>query len=194
MNTAIQLDWKRRIIGVLPISFFFVSSIDSIMAGKSGEILWLCTVCNATLGLGILFASPTTVWTSVLWIMIGTPLCIMDEWAQRIFHPIAFCTHILSSVIGYYALRWIPKREQCVWGIGILGLIFLQMASRCLTKSELNVNLSFAVYKPLERIFGSYWIYWVLNLVVFSFLLNRLERKLEKLSLVRFPMAARSAA
>ncbi len=181
-----------RAWALAPLAFFVYTVWDYTHLGTEDEVLWICNVCNLLLAFGAATRSPIALWTATLWLVIGTPLWIVDEFTVRTFHFHAVFTHIGAAGLGLWLLRGVP-RPRHIWAYGIALLFVLQLASRFLTRPALNVNLAFGAYGDLLKIFPDYRVYWALNLVLFSLVLAGVARLVEWVTARKQP-AERAAA
>lgn len=157
----------RRSLGLFPLAFFVWSATANAMAGEAANALWVCNVANLTLGLGLLAAHAPLTWISMLWLVVGTPVFVLDTIAGADPSLHSWFTHFGSTIIAIVALRGAPKPRH-VWLMGLGYMLALFVLSRLLTPPELNVNVAFAVWGPLGKVFPDFWVYTVFNLASFA--------------------------
>ena len=169
----------RRLLGVLPLGFFGVTFAYYFESGQPEQVLWVCTMSNLCLGLGLLARSPVLVWSSALWLLIGAPLWFLDAVLLDTWLVHSFLTHIAALGIALWAVGDIPKRR--VWWIAGLGFLGLQICTRVVgADPALNINIAFTVYGPLRPWIASYAVYWVMNGLMLASALGMLESVLRR--------------
>jgi hypothetical protein len=74
--------------------------------------------------------------------------------------------HVGGLLVGIFVLRKIGM-DRLTWLYAFGWYLLLQLLSRLFTAPELNVNLAHRIQPGWEKLFGSYWAFWlVLTLVV----------------------------
>ena len=168
----------RRWAGLLPLFFFLFTAVVYTRENRLGELLWICNVCNALLGLSILLSSSAGAWVATLWILIGTPLWVFDALKSHAFEVHSLLTHLGGGAVGLLVcLRQRPARR--VWWVGFLLLAGLQMFAHELTRPELNVNVSFRAYGSAEPYF-QYWLRTALSMLAALCIVEELLRRLSR--------------
>lgn len=135
--------------------------------GTAPELLWICNVSTLMLGVGLVLAQPPLVKTAVLWLIVGTPLWLIDAVHSGEWHVHSFVTHLVGPVLGVMALRG-QRPERRVWWIAVLFFCVLQLVTRLVTPPELNINVSHHVYPVVGPYFSTYAAYWTAHLALFS--------------------------
>lgn len=168
----------KRWAGLLPLFFFLFTAGVYARENRLGELLWVCNICNALLGLSILFANGTGAWVATLWILIGTPLWILDALKSRSLEFHSLLTHFGGAAVGLgFCLRRRPA--QRLWWVGFLLVAGLQGLAHALTRPELNVNVSFRPYGSAEPYY-QYWLRTALGMLVCLGILEELLRRLSR--------------
>ena len=169
----------HRYWGLVPLFTALYTTLYYVARGEPGEILWVCNVCSYLLGIGLLVRQHTLVWIATLWLIVGTPLWIMDNIVrQEFFTPHAFMMHIIGSLIGLLALRR-SEKGGCQWWLALLLGIALNILARWLAAPELNVNLSASIYPAASPYFDNYPVYLLFNVIAFAISLYLLETVLK---------------
>jgi hypothetical protein len=167
-------------LGVLALGFFAAHGGYHLLHGRPHDVLWICTVAPALVGVGLLGSWPAWVGVGVLWLVAGLPLWLLDLAGGGEFLPTSLLTHLGGLGVGLYGL-WRLGLPAGVWWKAFLGLAVLQQLCRWLTPRAANVNLAFTVHPGWESWFPSYRWSWLalagLLLVVFF----ALEQGLRKL-------------
>lgn len=65
-------------LGVLALSFSAVHGGYHLLQGRPHDVLWICTLAPALVGVGLLGAGPGWVGVGVLWLLVGLPLWLLD--------------------------------------------------------------------------------------------------------------------
>lgn len=167
-------------LGLLALAFFAVHCAYHVRGGRAEDVLWVCHVAAAVIGIGLLAGWATGVAVGVTWLAVGVPLWLLDLAAGGEFTPTSVLTHVGGLVIGLIGLWQLGMPAQ-VWWKALLALAALQQLCRWVTPEKANVNVAFTVYPWLEAYFSSYWRYWAVMLLVFGVLYFAAEQALRKL-------------
>ena len=172
-------DKQFRLLGFLPLLFFFAQAIHYWQINQLGHMLWMCNIGNLLLALGILFEQPLLIRVAVIWSLPGAVvwcLYVVPTWGMLItgkmsgaeFYGVVSSTlaHVGGMSVGILVLRKI-RMDGRAWLYAFLWYFIVQLASRLFTPVALNVNLSQRVQDGWETTFSSYWKFWfVLSLAV----------------------------
>ena len=173
----------QRYWGLVPLFTALYTTSYYIARGEASEILWVCNVCSYLLGIGLLIRQPSLVWVATLWLIVGTPLWVMDNIVRQVFFtPHAFMMHIVGSLIGLLALRTVAGRVRYWWWALLLGIV-LNILARWLAAPAANVNLSASIYPAAQPYFDSYPVYLLFNVITFAVSLYLLELLLKRILL-----------
>lgn len=165
-------------LGFLPLAFFLFQSIHYWNINELGNMFWMCNIGNLVLALGLLFEKPLLVRVAVVWMIPGLIVwCIyvVPTWGmlltglftwRHLFAVFASSmAHLGGLTIGLVGLQRVRMGPRA-W-LYIFGWYFImQLASRLLTPSSLNVNLSHRIQDGFENSFSSYWKFWLLLTVL----------------------------
>lgn len=165
--------------GLLPILFFFYALYDYVEAVKTYTAFWICNLSNLLLGIAIWTRFYRLAWAALIWITIGTPLWILDDWLSH--YPLTlsgFLAHPGALLVGIVKLRSRITQDSS-WRLAMAIFLPIQIGSRFFTPPHLNVNLSHEVYPILAPIFTSYPIFWGCGFVVLSLLTYSVEKLLK---------------
>ena len=172
-------DKQFRLLGFLPLLFFFAQAIHYWQINQLGHMLWMCNIGNLLLALGIFFGQALLIRVAVIWSMPGVVvwcLYVVPTWgmvltgkasAGEFFGVIASTlAHVGGLSTGILVLRKV-KISGGAWAYAFIWYFIIQFASREFTPVELNVNLSQRVQDGWEGMFTIYWKFWlVLSLLV----------------------------
>ena len=153
-----------RWTGILPLGFFFAHLSTHLAQGTPQNMLWLCNLSNLVLAAGIFFRMPLLVRVSVLWLIPGIPLWVLDMARTGYSPATTFLSHLGGLVIGLFALSRV-NADKNMWIHAWIYAFFAWIACRLFTSPDLNVNVAFQIYPPLDRVFHHYWEYWIFNAI-----------------------------
>ncbi len=166
-------DKQFRLLGFLPLLFFFAQAIHYWQINQLGHILWMCNIGNLLLALGIFFEQALLIRVAVIWSMPGLVvwcLYVVPTWGMLItgrlnvseFFGVVSSTlaHLGGLSVGILVLRKV-RMNASAWAYASIWYLIVQLASRLLTPVAMNVNLSQRVQDGWETTFGSYWKFWL---------------------------------
>ena len=165
---------RLRTLGLLPLGFFFFQAIHYWQIHELGNMLWMCNIGNLMLALGLLLEKPLLVRVSVVWAIPGlivwciyvvptwgTLLTGHFTWSELFAVFASTMAHLGGIAIGMVAISKVQMARD-TW-LYVFGWYFImQIASRLLTPSSMNVNLAHRVQDGFENAFSSYWKFWLL--------------------------------
>ena len=166
-------DKQFRLLGFLPLLFFFAQAIHYWQINQLGHMLWMCNIGNLLLALGILFEQRLLVRVAVIWSMPGVVvwcLYVVPTWGTLVagkmsageFYGVISSTlaHLGGLSVGILALRTVGM-NQITWFYAFIWYFIVQFASRLVTPVAFNVNLAQRIQDGWEGMFGSYWKFWL---------------------------------
>ena len=138
-----------------------VHASHHVRAGHPEEILWICNSALLLVGLAHLLKAPGLNGIGFAWLLMGTPIWIIDLLGGGEVIWSSFLTHLGGLWLGWqgFGRLGLPRG---VWWKGALAFAGLFSVSRLLTPPEANVNLAFAVWKGWEETFPSHALYLAL--------------------------------
>ena len=185
-------DKQFRLLGFLPLCFFFAQAIHYWQINQVGHMLWMCNIGNLLLALGIFFEQALLIRVAVIWSMPGLVvwcLYVVPTWGMLLtgkasageYYGAVSSTlaHLGGLSMGILVLRKV-KMNGSAWLYAFIWYFIIQLASRLFTPIALNVNLSQRVQDGWEGMFTSYWKFWLVlsSLVAFClWLLNLLLKR-----------------
>ncbi len=149
-----------RLLGLLPLLFFFAQAVHYWRIDQLGHMLWMCNIGNLVLAVGLFFEKPLLVRVSALWMIPGLIvwfLYVVLAWGVFLSSTLA---HVGGLAVSAIALKTY-RMDRHSWRYAFGWLLIVQLVSRFVTASELNVNLAHAVQPGWERAFTSYWSFWL---------------------------------
>ena len=155
----------NRLLGIVPLALFCVYAYVALREDRPADILWMCHVANAMLGVGLLLDIPLLVRIAVPCAIAGLPLWVFELWIEGSKTWLSAATHAGSVAIGLIALRRI-RMPGNPWLYGILLFVAIQQICRLWTPPALNVNLAHRIHESSTGLFdryGSYWLFTTLS-------------------------------
>ena len=156
---------SRRLLGLLPLSFFVIHGSRHVAAGHAYELFWACTTASLLIGLGILTDTRRLTASAVLWLPIGNVMWIYDAVHTGLIMWTSLLTHVGTMLIALWSLRSQGFPRGSFVTATLLGML-LQLISHYVTPYQSNVNVSQFIYPGSESLFPSYGHYvaatWVL--------------------------------
>jgi hypothetical protein len=151
---------STRLLGLLPLVFFLAHLSYYWRTGELGHMLWMCTVSNLALAVGLFVGSKWIIRLAVLWLIPGLPLWLYYLAVNGGWLVTSFLTHVGGLTVGVVALHRV-RAARWTWLHAALYFLVLQQLSRVFTTPELNVNVAHSVYPGWETMFSDYWQYWL---------------------------------
>lgn len=138
--------------------------------GYPSNMLWMCNVSTLTLFIGLVLGIIPIIRISVLWLVVGFPLWIIDliQFGET---PITtFLVHIGGGLTGLYVLKHI-RFERNIWIYAFLWYLAIQQFCRMFTIVSLNINLSHSSRELAGINIKNYFLYWVITCLLAVILL-----------------------
>ena len=156
---------RLRLLGFLPLLFFFAQFVHYWRINQLGHMLWMCNLGNLVLALGLFLEKPLLVRVAAIWTIPGLFvwfLYVVLAWGVFLTSTLA---HVGGLAVAAIALRTY-RMDLHSWRWAFGWYLLMQLISRFFTARELNVNVAHAVQAGWERTFTSYWSFWlVLTLI-----------------------------
>ena len=163
MNLSLRT--RMRLLGLLPLIFFLAQGVHYWRINQPGHMLWMCNIGNLLLAMGLFLEKPLVVRLAAIWTIPGLLvwfIYVVLAWGVFLTSTLA---HIGGLVVAMFVLsRYRMDRTAWRWAFG--WYLMVQLGSRFVTPSELNVNLAHAIQPGWERAFESYWAFWLTLTVV----------------------------
>jgi hypothetical protein len=149
-----------RLLGVLPLIFFFAQAVHYWRSKELGHMLWMCNIGNLVLAIGLFLDKPMLVRLSAIWTVPGLIIWfiyVVLAWGVFLTSTLA---HVGGLVVSLIALKRY-RMDRAAWRYAFGWYLIIQLVSRFVTPAALNVNLAHAVASGWERTFQSYWSFWL---------------------------------
>ena len=151
---------RLRLLGLLPLIFFFAQGVHYWRSNELGHMLWMCNIGNLILALGLFFNNPAVVRVAAIWMLPGVVVWfvyVVLAWGMFLTSTLA---HVGGLAVSMLALKWY-RMDRDAWRSAFGWYLGVQLACRFVTPAALNVNLSHTIAQGWERTFESYWTFWL---------------------------------
>ena len=151
---------RLRLLGLLPLFFFLAQGVHYWRINQLGHMLWMCNVGNLLLAMGLFLEKPLVIRLAAIWMIPGLItwfLYVVLPWGVFLTSTLA---HVGGLTVAMIALSRV-RMDRTAWRWAFGWYLVIQLLSRLVTPSDLNVNLAHAMQPGWERTFGSYWIFWL---------------------------------
>jgi len=140
--------------------FFVAQGIHYWRINQLGHMFWMCNIGNLLLAIGIFLKKPILMRVAIIWTVPGLVVWFLFVVLTSGVILSSTLAHVGGIIVGIIALRKVGM-DRRAW-LHALGWYFLiQLLSRLLTPSDLNVNLSYRMQPGWEQTFSSYWQFWL---------------------------------
>ena len=155
---------KKSTLVLLLVTFVAAHFTSHYLRGTPEEILWVCHLSNLTLAGAILFASRLWTGISLLILLVGLPLWLMDVFVSGELIYTSPLTHLGGIIIAWITLKETGFQKGS-WFYGLLWGLGLQIFCHFTTPRESNVNLSHKIWPGMEAYFPGFLSYALANLI-----------------------------
>jgi len=184
LTAKLSPDYRTRLIGILPLIFFFAQGLHYWRSNELGNMLWMCNIGNLLLAIGLFLDNRLLMRTAIIWTIPGLFIWLVYvvlAWGVFLSSTLA---HVGGLVVGMVALRKIGM-ARLTWLYALGWFLLLQLFSRLFTAVALNVNLAHRIQPGWEQRFSAYWQFWIVLIMVTVLVLWGLEVLFRKLWPVR---------
>ncbi|MFN0108265.1 MAG: hypothetical protein ACKVZH_05360 [Blastocatellia bacterium] len=168
LSATVSPEWKTRqfqLIGVLPFLIFLWRLIQYISVGTPDWIIYSCHVSTLLLGVGMVVGSAWAIRVSVIWLVIGLPMWIIDAWVTQVVWVASVFSHVGGFILALYAIGKV-RAIGSSWLPALLWFVGLQLLTRYTTRPELNINVAHTPYELFKDTYSGYWAFWVVCTLV----------------------------
>ena len=155
-----RLSWRFRLLGILPLIFFFAQGVHYWRIDQLGHMFWMCNIGNLLLAVGLLLGQPIPIRVAALWMIPGLVLWFLYVVMPYGVFLTSMLAHMGALIVAMVALQRV-RVDTRAWMYALGWYFMVQLLSRWLTPVEFNVNLSQTVQAGWEQTFSSYWKFWV---------------------------------
>jgi hypothetical protein len=146
------------LFGLATLGCYAIHAGFHILNGRPEEVLWMCHLGAAFVGIGLLCSSGVVNGIGVLFLCVGTPLWLMYLAGGGEFYPTSWFPHLGGLAIGLFAVRKLGLPSG-TWWKAVIALMALILVCRLVTPAQANVNVAFAIYPGWEKVFPSHAVY-----------------------------------
>ena len=186
-------DSQTRLLGFLPLSFFFAQAFHYWQINELGHTLWMCNIGNLVLAIGIFLKQPILIRVAVMWAVPGLvvwSIYVVPTWGTLFTGQYSFTqlfgalssslAHLGGLSVGLIILRRVGMdRWAFVYAFG--WYLVMQGVTRLFTPAVMNVNLAHRIQDGFEGAFSSYLKFWLLLtflVAVFAWLIGYVLQKI----------------
>lgn len=166
--------YRYRLLGFLPLIFFFAQAFHYWRINELGHMLWMCNIGNLLLALGLFLQRPLLIRVAVIWMVPGLLvwfIYVVLAWGIFLSSTLA---HVGGFAVGMFALRRV-RMDRVSWLYALGWYFIVQLISRLFTAAALNVNVSHAIDPAWQQTFNAYWKFWLALLLIAIALLGGLN-------------------
>jgi len=156
---------RFRLIGLLPLAFFIFQVVHYSRFGGLGNLAWMCNVGNVLLAIGLFLNHKELIRAAAIWTIPGLGIWFWFVWLTGSTACSSTLAHVGGIVIGMLVI-WRVRMDHIAWAYALAWYFLMQMVSRTTTAPDLNVNVSQHIQPGWERIFSSYWKFWLVMTMV----------------------------
>jgi hypothetical protein len=163
-------DVRFRLLGIFPLVFFFAQAAHYWRINQLGHMLWMCNIGDLLLATGLFLKQPVFIRIAVIWMIPGFVIWfrfVVLEWGLFLSSVLA---HVGGILVGAVALKRVGMDGRS-WLYAFGWFLLIRILSRLLTSADLNVNLAHRIQPGFERIFESYWQFWITGTLATALLL-----------------------
>ena len=156
---------QLRLLGILPLLFFIAQGVHYWKRNELGNVLWMCNIGNLLLAVGLFLDKHRVIRLAAIWMIPGLFIWfiyVVLPWSPFLSSTLA---HVGGLAVAMFALSRV-RMDRTAWRWAFGWYLMVQLASRFVTPAELNVNLAHAVQPGWDRLFGSYWTFWLVLTVL----------------------------
>jgi len=151
---------RLRLLGIFPLIFFLTQVAHYWPIHELGNMFWMCNLGNLLLALGLFLEKPVVIRLAGIWMIPGLLIWILYvvlAWGVFLSSTLA---HVGGLAVALIALSQVGM-DRTAWRWALGWYLVVQVLSRFLTAPKLNVNLAHAVQPGWDRMFNSYWEFWL---------------------------------
>lgn len=162
--------WWFRLLGFLPLAFFFAQAAHYWRINELGHMLWMCNIGNLVLAIGLFINNALLIRVAVIWMFPGLAVWLVYvvlAWGMFLTSTLA---HVGGLIVGIVAIRRVGM-DRAGWLYALGWYLLVQFLSLMLTPSNLNVNVAHHVEPGWQQTFNAYWQFWIVLTVVTALVL-----------------------
>jgi hypothetical protein len=180
--------WPSRTcqwMGSIAVAIFAWRLVQYLSVNTWDWIMYSCHVSTLAFGLAMVFGWPLMVRVTVIWLVIGLPMWIIDAWVMQVIWIASVFSHVVGFLLAWYAIRKVRATGRA-WPYALLWFVTLQLITRYTTRPDLNVNIAHFPYEAFKNTYSNYWSFWLVCTLVVALMVGLVEFGLVRM----FPVAA----
>ena len=181
--------FRLRLLGLLPLLFFFAQAAHYWQTNELGHMLWMCNIGNLLLAIGLFFNQALLIRVAVIWLIPGLVVWffyVALAWGLVLSSTLA---HVGGILVGLIAIKKV-RMDRKAWLYALGWYLLIQLLSYLITPPEMNVNVSHSVEPGWQQTFDAYWKFWLALTLLTALLLWLLGRLLNRF----WPMTVESSS
>ena len=154
-----------RLLGLVPLSFFLAQVAHYWRFGGLGNLAWMCNVGNLLLAIGMFLDQRELIRAAAIWTIPGLGIWFWFVWLSGSTAFSSTLAHVGGIIVGLLVL-WRVRMDRVAWLYAFLWYLLVQLISRVFTARELNVNVAQFIQPGWEKVFASFWMFWLVMTIV----------------------------
>jgi hypothetical protein len=140
--------------------FFVAQGIHYWRINQLGHMFWMCNIGNLLMAIGIILNEPILMRIAIIWTVPGLVVWLLYVVMTDGTVLSSTLAHVGGIIVGMIAVRKVGMDRRS-WLYAFGWYLLIQLLSRLLTASDLNVNLSHRIQPGWEQTFSGYWQFWL---------------------------------
>ena len=166
-------DKQIRKLALLPLLAFLAQAIHYFQINELGHMLWMCNIGNLVLAIGMFRNQRILIRVAVMWMVPGLvvwSIYVVPTWGMLLSGDFSLTqlfavfsstlAHVGGLSAGLIVLRRIGM-DRWSWVYAFAWYVIMQVLSRLITPSAMNVNLAHRVQEGFQGAFNAYWKFWL---------------------------------
>ena len=156
---------RFRLLGFLPLALFLFQVVHYWRFGGLGNLAWMCNVGNLLLAIGLFLNHKELIRAAAIWTIPGLGIWFWFVWLTGSTALSSTLAHVGGIIVGLWVVQRV-RMDHVAWAHAFAWYLFMQLVSRTITAADLNVNVAQHIQPGWERVFSSYWKFWLVMTVV----------------------------
>lgn len=156
---------RFRLLGVLPLIFFLAQVTHYWRYGGLGNLAWMCNIGNLLLAIGVFFDQRELIRAAAIWTVPGLGIWFWYVWLSGSTAFSSTLAHVGGIIVAVFVIRRV-RMDRIAWVYAFIWYLFMQLVARLVTARELNVNVAHFIQPGWERVFASFWKFWLVMTVL----------------------------